>query len=526
MSRYAHAVRRLHFPRWSEIGERFRLWLDKNASTWAISTIVHVLLLLIAMLVLSNIVQRQPAEPPTIIAALPEEDSTPLTIIDPGQPDPEPLPISPSPLENIDNVEGGNSTLPIDPAPILSQPGGGNLRNPVWGTFNDPFIHTGPGPKLGLGSGPDGGPFNPRDPSNHANTPYVTQKTERAVKAGLSWLARHQNTDGSWNMDHGHGTLCRDNPCTGPAIAKSDPAATALALLPFLAYGQTHEQGEYKTQIGKGLLWLIKHQQASGDLSTGEHQMYAHGLATIALCEAYGMTHDSKLALSAQNALQFIESAQNPQGGWRYTHDTPDSDLSVFGWQVMALKSGQMAGLAVDAAVLDRARGFLRAVSTGRGGFSYTPGGGAKNSMTAVGVLTAQYLGAKRDDPLIRDGVAYLLNHLPDAREADIYYWYYATQAMHNLPGPDWQTWNRAMRKVLVETQSRPAMDNTATGKTAAGKTPCATGSWNPDPDSWGAQGGRLMVTSLSCLTLEVYYRYTPLFKLDQAAEMSMPGEK
>ena len=33
--------------------------------------------------------------------------------------------------------------------------------------------------------------------------------------------------------------------------------------------------------------------------------------------------------------------------------------------------------------------------------------------------------------------------------------------------------------------------------------------------DRWGPQGGRLMMTSLAALTLEVYYRYLPLYKLD-----------
>ena len=528
MSRFAPAVRRLHFPSWAETRERFRLWLEKNASTWAISTIVHVVLLLIAMLVLSRIVQRPAAEPPMLIAALPEDDSPP-PIFSPGTPQVEPPPIAPPPITpplptDFDEKPAGQKAIWIDDSLIFSQKGDGGAENILTGPFHSSFDARGLGPKLLRGNDFGGGPFGPRN-SGHQMFIDGRPKEELAAKAALSWLARHQNADGSWSMDHGRGTLCRDTSCTGPALAKSDPGATALALLPFLAYGQTQVDGEYKTQIGKGLIWLVKHQKADGDLSTGgDHPMYAHGLAAIALCEAYGMTHDSKLAISAQHALKFIETAQNAQGGWRYTPGTPESDLSVFGWQVMALKSGQMAGLAVDAAVLDRARAYLRTVGTGGGGFSYTAGGGIKNSMTAVGVLTAQYLGATRDDPLIRDGVAYLMNHLPDTREADIYYWYYATQAMHNLPGPEWQTWNRAMRRVLTETQTRPVPDKTAAGKTAtdkatAAKLACATGSWNPDPDSWGAQGGRLMVTSLSCLTLEVYYRYTPLFKLDAEGE-------
>jgi hypothetical protein len=60
------------------------------------------------------------------------------------------------------------------------------------------------------------------------------------------------------------------------------------------------------------------------------------------------------------------------------------------------------------------------------------------------------------------------------------------------------------MRKLLIETQIKEG---------------CASGSWDPDEpqqDAWGHHGGRIMVTSLSCLTLEIYYRYLPIYKLDK----------
>ena len=330
-----------------------------------------------------------------------------------------------------------------------------------------------------------------------------TEASERAVAAALNWIARHQSADGNWTMDHAHATKCKDKTCTGPALAKCDTGATALALLPFLAAGQTHEKGVYKEQIGKGLVWLVKKQAANGDLSAGgDHQMYAHGLATIALCEAYGMTHEEHLKLPAQKAVAFIEKAQNKEGGWRYTPGSGDSDLSVFGGEAMALKSARVAGLDVNQATLDQSQGYLRLVAAGRGGFSYMKGGGAKNSMTGVGLLCSEYLGTKQDEPVIQDGVKYLMNALPDPHEYNTYYWYYATQAMHNVPGPEWEKWNLAMRKLLIDSQTR-----------SIGDAPqCDTGSWNPEPDPWGAQGGRLMITCLSCLTLEIYYRYPPLY--------------
>ena len=95
------------------------------------------------------------------------------------------------------------------------------------------------------------------------------------------------------------------------------------------------------------------------------------------------------------------------------------------------------------------------------------------------------------------------MGHLPDARSRALYYWYYATQVMHNIPGPDWDKWNRQMRRVLIDSQVKEG---------------CAAGSWDPmrpTRDPLGERGGRVLVTGLSTLTLEVYYRYLPLYKLD-----------
>ncbi len=124
--------------------------------------------------------------------------------------------------------------------------------------------------------------------------------------------------------------------------------------------------------------------------------------------------------------------------------------------------------------------------------------------MSAVGLLCSQYLRAGRGDPVIVGGVQYLMANPPDEQARDIYYWYYATQVMHNMNNSDWDAWNRKLRRILVDTQIREG---------------CAAGSWDPDKpvrDAWGVQGGRIMTTSLSALTLEVYYRYLPLYQLDK----------
>ena len=64
----------------------------------------------------------------------------------------------------------------------------------------------------------------------------------------------------------------------------------------------------------------------------------------------------------------------------------------------MALKSAQMAGLAVDSQALEKCELWLQSVAKGQHGglFAYQPYREPSPSMTAVGQLCRQYLGAAR----------------------------------------------------------------------------------------------------------------------------------
>ena len=175
----------------------------------------------------------------------------------------------------------------------------------------------------------------------------------RTAVGALIWLANHQAAGGSWSL-HDYTKQCKDKTCTGQSDVSSDAGATALGLLPFFAAGQTQKsRGPYKDHINRGLDWLIRHQQPDGNLAKGSNQMmYGHGLATIALSEAYGLTGDSQVGQAAQRAVNFILAAQNSKdGGWRYNPKDP-GDTCVLGWQLTALKSAHMAGLKVVAPYL------------------------------------------------------------------------------------------------------------------------------------------------------------------------------
>jgi len=232
--------------------------------------------------------------------------------------------------------------------------------------------------------------------------------------------------------------------------------------------------------------------------------MYGHALAAIAICEAYGMTADPLLQPSAQRAINFIRSAQADNGGWRY-HPREPGDISVTGWEVMALRSGQMAGLEVDDAhnpTLGRASKFLDACQALDGsGYRYKPDENVTIPRTAIGLLCRLYLGTGPRNTGIQAGVRRLMAATPAPTIRDLYYYYYATQVLHHVGGEDWEKWNALMRDHLVRTQED--------GK----KRPHQRGSWSPAGDTWGPEGGRIMTTSFAVMTLEVYYRHLPLYR-------------
>ncbi|MCA9170765.1 MAG: hypothetical protein KDB23_23970, partial [Planctomycetales bacterium] len=148
-----------------------------------------------------------------------------------------------------------------------------------------------------------------------------TTLTEAAVARGLRWLAIHQQPDGSWSLHRFHDHPACDGRCNGRAHLRSDCAATALALLPFLGAGQTPQTGIYHDEVRRGLEWLVDHQERNGDLrydADGQPGMYVHGQATIVLSEAFAMTGDPALKRAAQKAVNFIVDAQHRRGGWRY----------------------------------------------------------------------------------------------------------------------------------------------------------------------------------------------------------------
>jgi len=325
----------------------------------------------------------------------------------------------------------------------------------------------------------------------------ATEKTEKAVAAALNWLVRHQLPDGSWSID-GYRVACKDPSCLGLGRTKAPSAATALALLPMLGAGYSpRTRGPYQKAIQAGLAWMIRNEKANGDLRAG-NTMYSHGLATLALCEAFALSaNDRTLEQAAQQAVNFIQAAQHPGGGWRYAPGE-DGDLSVVSWQVMALITARWANLRVDQGSVTRAIRYVEscAKTPAKGVFGYRPETGPTASMTAAGLLCSQHLGMARDDPAMVEGLAFLTKELAVDNSRSFYQWYYCTYALRNVPGAEWEQWNKQISGLLVAAQET---------------SHCAAGSWDPlqpAKEAYGEYGGRHYTTAFGALILESYYRY------------------
>ena len=349
-----------------------------------------------------------------------------------------------------------------------------------------------------------------------------TEASEAAVARGLSWLKNHQQPGGFWSFDH------RTPQCDGScgnhgSMGRSNTGATALALLAYMGSGSTYTDGQYQETIENGLNYLIntgklteKGLDLRGDFE-GNSGMYIQGIATICLSEAAAMNEaaiaaakprDSmigvksrrivvsdtkKLKAAAQAAIAFVSNAQHPEGGWRYNPGQA-GDTSVVGWQIMGLVSGRSAKLQVPPLVLSRANRFLDSVAANNGANYGYDKPGSKESTTAIGLLCRMYMGWDRNTPALKRGVEFLSKKKPSPN--NMYYNYYATQVLHHYGGDEWTKWNEVMREQLVKTQILKGH---------------GTGSWDL-ADPHGGAGGRLYMTCLATMTLEVYYRHLPLY--------------
>ncbi len=373
---------------------------------------------------------------------------------------------------------------------------------------------------LGLQSEPKSGPKLDTTPeiSRAAETLIVTPEQAAAVEAGLAWLAKHQNRNGSWTAKIGY-KLNEDYNYTSDD--RGHVGVTALAGMAFLAGGHLPGRGEYGKEVEHCLDFVLSCVDGDGYINQSGTRMYSHAFATIFMAEIYGMTHREDVRAKLQKAVDFVVRSQNADGGWRYEPYAVESDMSIIVCQVLALRAARNIGIRVPKATVDRAANYVveaavtanNQVSRHRsimgagneiGSFRYQKKGHARSSfaLTAAGVTALHGLGIYSDEAIQR-GVEYLIsglssfnavygNSLRENRRGHYFFWYghyYGVQAMYQVGAPYWEPYFEEVRGLLLSMQK------------SDGSFPNGTGP--------GAAFG----TAMGVLILEIPYRFLPIFQ-------------
>jgi hypothetical protein len=473
--------------------------LLKQTPAWAVSMLVHIVALLAMALIVTEPPKKEAAV--SIVSSAPEAEEN-FEEFEEEMPEDTPVettdPVADVAVTTDVVVE---STVVSDAADVDAAPLAVELSD--FGDVTAPasdMLST-----IGAVGGTGGGYGGRKNAGQLAMTGGGGKDTEDAVDRALKWFIAHQMPDGGWSFDLQQCPSCQGK-CSHASrlrelcTASDRCGATAMALLPFLGRGYTHKEGPYKQQLEAGIAFLARFAVDAGAPDAGKKHgayVYAQGIAGICLSEAYAMTQDGRLQMPAQYVLNYIMDWQDPVGGgWRYKPKSA-GDTSVLGWQLMALKSGNMAYLEVSPATVKNAIRFLDSVEDDSGAFYGYSGPGRGPCTTSVGLLCRMYLGWKKDHPALQRGVEFLSVKGPTT---DLYYDYYATQIMHHMEGDVWQAWNTKMKKMLLDAQAQE--DHEA-------------GSWYKGFEGGHGphHGGRLYCTSLATMILEVYYRHLPIYR-------------
>jgi hypothetical protein len=297
---------------------------------------------------------------------------------------------------------------------------------------------------------------------------------------------------------------------------------TALALLTYLAHGETPASEEFGYTVEKAIRWLVENQVADGAFTGRDGHDYSHPIATYALCEAYGLTRVPMVHDAAFKAAERVIKGQNASGGFNYNlRPTTRDDTSYMGWCAQALKAAKMAGLhmsGLDEAMRKAIEGFKKNYGgdSTLGGFGYS-GPSARHGLTGVGVLCMQLLGAANSAE-VTGGLNTLeqatFNWEPVGFMNKNYYWYYITQAKFHHGGETWDKWNNLFAPTLVKNQT--VIEKAIEGP---GGEMFDIGFWDMPQGLAGHSDGVVMDTCLCTLQLEVYYRYLPTYKTPEALD-------
>ncbi|MCX5777374.1 MAG: terpene cyclase/mutase family protein [Candidatus Firestonebacteria bacterium] len=311
-----------------------------------------------------------------------------------------------------------------------------------------------------------------------------TPASEKAADYGLEWLAKNQQTDGTF----------------GELQNGRNPAILGFAIMAFLSGGHVPGKGKYGENVRKIGDYLAANQSETGLF---EHKnpkkrnpMYEHGFATVAMCELYGMTRKDEYKKVIQKAVNLIISVQNDKGGWRYQPKIMEADATVTSCQIQALRAARDVGIIIPKETVEKAKMYIMSCSNDDGTVVYQPGLRGKGfgvngnwPLTGAGTLSLMALG-DYTSPAVEKGsdiVAANGGKKPSGR----YYYglYYCNQLMFQKGGDHWKRWFIPTRDKLISLQQ---------------------GDGSFDGDERGSIGP-VYTTAIATFTLQLPYSYLPI---------------
>lgn len=322
--------------------------------------------------------------------------------------------------------------------------------------------------------------------SAFAQRAVTAEQIDRSIVRALKYLANQQRASGAWR------------------VQKSDSCAgTSLAVMAFMSAGHVPGEGPYGDRIHRGIRWVLDHQQNNGMfVHKGHGPMYAHGITTLMLAEIAGMVEGTlakRVRTSLERAVVLILKAQmvrkGPQhaGGWRYQTNSADSDLSVTGWQLLALRGAKNIGCDVSKESIDYAVDYVRKCATRSGGFGYQPNGSATATRAGTGILCLEICGKHKTKETMA-AANYLLRRPLQYHDSYFFYGvYYCSVGMFKIGDKHWEATRKHLGSLLLSTQA-------------------GDGSWKMARGSESSIGS-VYRTSLAVLSLAVDYQYLPIYQ-------------
>lgn len=332
------------------------------------------------------------------------------------------------------------------------------------------------------------------------------QRVDAAVEVALKYLASSSKVDSNtrlrwWDTGYGKNT-----------------AVSSLAVMAFLARGHVPGEGPYGEVINEAVDFVVASQQENGLLTfqSSHGPMYEHGISTLMLAEVLGMTtgpRSERIRKALGKAVSLILKAQEVpkdhrnQGGWRYQPTSGDADLSVTGWQLMAIRASANCGVAVPEKHINQAVAYVKSCSQRTGGFGYQPGNGPVPAMTGTGMVALEVC-AKHNTDEAKGGADFLLRDVDRLRWGGYEHWFYAiyytSQALYQVRGNDdsakadpnnaWEKYRRKLELVCLENQAKD-------------------GTWPAAGGGHDAAAGPAYRTAMVVLAMSVHCKFLPIYQ-------------